>query len=231
MEMDRLLVASALDGELLRRLMESPDEVFQEFDLAEEEKDLLRHPDHRLLPLFGEALARQRASTVEPPAELSPPVYVAVDKVAGALPVVSLVLTIVPCVHQAGLSYALWVNPLAPGADPAASAAPPGSTFPGQPLAPLHAVIQVHPTQMLDAAGNLQIGLSAVFQQSSNRIAPALPESAGRATGSPFGGDLQSPGVRHAIDGVKNAPTGERYDRLIELLHVLRRPTATGVVP
>ena len=36
-----------------RRLLESPEEVFQEFDLTEEERDLLRRPDHRLLRFVG----------------------------------------------------------------------------------------------------------------------------------------------------------------------------------
>ena len=53
----RLLIASALDPDMRRRLLESPEEVFQEFDLAEEERDLLRRPDHRLLRLLGAALA------------------------------------------------------------------------------------------------------------------------------------------------------------------------------
>ena len=55
----RLLIASALEPEMRRRVAESPEEVFQEFDLTEEERELLRHPDHRLLRLLGAALADQ----------------------------------------------------------------------------------------------------------------------------------------------------------------------------
>src|ERR1022692_2416348 len=67
---DRLLVRSALEADLRRRLLESPEEVFQEFDLTEEQQDLLRRPDHRLLPLLGSVLARQAESADEsgPPA-------------------------------------------------------------------------------------------------------------------------------------------------------------------
>ena len=54
---DRLLIASALDGDLRRRLVDTPDDVFPEFDLTEDEKDILRSPDQRLLPLLGAALA------------------------------------------------------------------------------------------------------------------------------------------------------------------------------
>ena len=56
----QLLIASAMDTDLCRRLIESPDEVFQDFDLTEQEKDLLRRPDQRMLHLFGVALAQQR---------------------------------------------------------------------------------------------------------------------------------------------------------------------------
>ena len=49
---DQLLIESALQPELRRRLLESPDEIFRDFDLSEEEKEILRRPDHRLLPLL-----------------------------------------------------------------------------------------------------------------------------------------------------------------------------------
>src|ERR1700686_31884 len=56
----QLLIASALDADLCRRLLESPEETFQDFDLTEDERDLLRRPDQRMLRLFGVALAQQR---------------------------------------------------------------------------------------------------------------------------------------------------------------------------
>jgi hypothetical protein len=72
----------------------------------------------------------------------------------------------------------VWVNPLPQGADPASLPPPLGVVFPGQPLTPLHAVIQVSAVQMQDAAGDPQVGLSASLQQSSNITAP--PPTGGR---------------------------------------------------
>lgn len=228
---DRLLIASALDAELRRRLLEAPEEAFQGFDLTEEEKDLLRHPDHRLLRLLGAALAYERGSSLPgpPPATAAPQPHAVVE--APTAPDLSLVLTLVPCAQYENgrldkISYAVWVNPLPPNADPASLPPPLGAVFPGQPLTPLHAVIQVSPLPMQDAAGELLIGLSAVFRQSSNITAPPPPESAGRPDGSlfgnQFGNQLRGEEVQTAIAAVRSAPTGERYHRLLDLLHTLR---------
>src|SRR5262245_43830979 len=57
----RLLIASAIDPDVYRRLLESPEETFDEFGLADEDRELLRHPDHRLLRVLGAALAEENA--------------------------------------------------------------------------------------------------------------------------------------------------------------------------
>src|SRR5246500_919037 len=58
----RLLIASAIDPDVYRRLLESPEQTFDEFDLADEDRELLRHPDHRLLRVLGAALAEENAT-------------------------------------------------------------------------------------------------------------------------------------------------------------------------
>jgi len=228
---DQLLIAVALDADVRRRLVDFPEEAFQDFDLTEEEKDLLRRPDQRLLPLLGAVIAHQRASPAPEPraASAAPQPHAVVE--APTLPDFTLVLTLVPCAHYENgrvhkLSYAVWVNPLPADADPESLPPLPGAVFPGQPLTPLHAVIQVSPLPMEDAAGQPLIGLSAAFRKSSNIAAPPPHESAGRPAGSPFGSDLRSAEVQAAVAAVRGTSTspatGERYNRLIDLLHVLR---------
>ena len=210
---DRLLIASALDGDLRRRLLDTPDEVFPEFDLTEDEKDILRSPDRRLLPLLGAALARQSATAPAPdtPADQRQP-HAAVD--ARMLPDVSLALTLVPCAQFENgrivkVVYAAWVNPLPEGVDPASLPPPAGAALPGKPLAPLHAVIQVSVVETQGA-----IGLSAALLQSSNMSAPpARP---------PVAGDLRSASVETAIAAVRSASGQDRRARIIELLRALR---------
>jgi len=225
-KIDQLLIESALQPDLCRRLRESPDEVVESFDLTEEEKDILRRPDHRLLPLLGAALARQMQSPG--PAEEAPAVAAAPPTAieARTLPDTLMVLTVVPCALREngqfkGITYAVWVNPLPEGADPARLPPPAGAVLPGQPLAPLYAVIQISAVQSQDAAGNPQLGLWGSFRQSSNVSVPPPPESAGEIAASPFKSPLDSAPVQAAVAAVRKASSGEKYDRLVDLLHVL----------
>jgi hypothetical protein len=224
----QLLVASAMDADLCRRLLESPEEVFPDFDLTEDEKELLRSPDQRMLRLFGVALARQRdlySSDVREASVAAPQPHAVVE--AGTLPGMSLALTLVPCAQYENgqlktFAFAVWVNPLAEGADPAALPIPQGAVLPGQPLTPLHAVIQVSAVRLPDQDGKPQIGLCASLRQSSNVTAPPPPEAAGRPGAPPFGSDLSSSEVQAAVAAVRNACGEDRYGRLIELMHALR---------
>jgi len=227
----QLLIASAIDVDLCRRLLESPEEVFQNFDLTEDEKDLLRRPDQRMLRLFGVALDQQRELSLSDGSSDMREVSVAVPQPhavveARTLPGISLALTLVPCAQYengqlATFAYAVWVNPLAEGTDPSLSP-PPGAALPGQPLTPLHAVIQVSAVQLTDQDGKPQVGLSASLRRSSNVTAPPPPESAGRPGTPPFASDLGSAEVQAAVAAVRSASGEDRYGRLIELIHALR---------
>lgn len=211
---DRLLIASALDGDLRRRLLDTPDDVFPEFDLTEDEKDILRSPDQRLLPLLGAALTRQSAAAAfapDMPAEQRQP-HAVIE--AHTLPDISLALTLVPCAQYENgrivkVVYAAWVNPLPEGVDPASLPPPAGAALPGQPLAPLHAVIQV---SVVEAQG--AIGLSAALLRSSNMSAPP--------PGPPVAGDLRSASVEAAVAAVRSASSEDRRARIVELMRTLR---------
>jgi hypothetical protein len=225
---DQLLIRSALDPDLQRRLRESPDDVFPDFDLTADEQDILRHPDHRLLPLLGAAFAHQ---TPEAPSAAAPAAQPEESShatpQAQELPDLSLALTIVPCLRYdngefKGFSYAAWVSPLPPGVDPATLPPPPGTTLPGPPCPPLYAVIGLSAVQLQDAAGKPQAGLWASLRQATNVAAPPAVEAVGNRDASPFGSDFDSPAVRDAVAAVRSASPGERYGRLVSLLGVLR---------
>ena len=194
---DQLLIQSALQPELRRRLAESPDEVFGEFDLTEEQRDILRKPDDRLLALLGAALARQ--SEAQPDAgtraEELPPQPVPQGR---QLPDLRLALTVVPVAIEEGgqlrgLTFAAWVNPLPEGTDPATLPPPEGTVLPGTPLTPLRAVVHVSAQQLPDAGRLPQVGLTASLLQSSNMAAPPAPGTAGET-----GGRGAQPGTRGA---------------------------------
>jgi hypothetical protein len=223
----RLLIASAIDADVYRRLMEAAEETFQDFDLTEEEKELIRQPDHRLLRFLGAALAQEGPQTPGPPDSQTVPPQTPGTAGVRTLPDISLVLTLVPCAQYENgelhsFAYAMWVSPLAEGGDPASLGPPPGSLFPGQPLTPMHAVVRVSAMQMQDAAGNPQVGLSASLHQSSNMVATPPGAATGRLSGSPFGNDLGSDDVHAAVAAVRGASSEARYGKLIELMHALR---------
>src|SRR5205085_6316629 len=107
----RLLIASAIDPDVYRRLLEFPEATFDEFDLADEDRELLRHPDHRLLRVLGAALAEENATAsaaarvatvATPPAVAGPPLAggtragapPGMPTASAALPDMSLVLTL-----------------------------------------------------------------------------------------------------------------------------------------
>lgn len=222
---DQLLIQSALEPDLCRRLRESPDEIFEEFDLTEEEKEILRHPDHRLLPLLGKALAHQMQST-GPAEEATVATTPAPAINARTVPDTLMALTVVPCALREdgqlkGFTYAVWVQPLPPGADPASLPPPAGAVLPGQPLEPLHAVIQISAVQSQDAIGNPQLGLWACFRQSTNVPEPPPRESAGGARPPicQMRGDSEL--IQAAAAAVRSAPSEERYARLADLLRTL----------
>jgi hypothetical protein len=216
-DITRLLIDSALQPELCRRLAETPDAVFEEYDLTAEQCELLRRPDRRLLPLLGAALeqgaAREQGAALERRAESPQPeiqfVQIAVD--SRMLPDAQMALTVVPCLIGERISFAAWISPLAEGGDPSRLPPPAGSTLPGTPLAPLYAVIHLAAAQSNDANGDLRVNLWASFRQSSNAAtappAPAAPECEA---------------VRAAAEAARAAAPPDRYQKLAALVRAMR---------
>jgi hypothetical protein len=231
-DITRLLIDTALQPELRRRMAEAPDLVFENYELSGEERDLLRNPDHRLLPLLGAALARReevaadeapRAErSVDPPEALLDIVVSAKAPAAPMLPDSLMALAVVPCLAHERIAFAAWISPMHEGADPSRLPPPAGASLPGQPLNPLHAVIQISSAQSKDEAGNLQVSMWASFRQASNAITPAPPETAGDPQASPFGSSLDSAEIREAAAAVRAAAAGDRYEKLAALTRALR---------
>jgi hypothetical protein len=224
----QLLVDSALRPELSRRLADAPDTVLNEYDLDAEERELLRHPDHRLLPRTT-GLRPVDPDPQSHPTSTQDPRGAGLPACAEApnqndsrmLPDAQMALTILPCVVGDRIAYAAWIAPLQEGGDPSRLPIPAGATLPGQPLTPLHAVIQLSAAQSKDAAGNLQVSMWASFRQSSNTAAPPPPEAAGNPEASPFGSPLDSPEVQAAAAAVHEAPPADRYEKLVTLTRTL----------
>lgn len=184
---DQLLVRAALDPELRRRFLASPEAVFPEFDLTEEQKDILCRRDERMLELLGTALRRQGEARFPDAPEAGGVEPSPVTAESHMLPDLLLAVTIVPCVvaqnGQRSLTFAAWVNPLRPGVDPASLPAPEGTHLPGQPLPALHTVLHVSAQQLPDVGGMPQVGMTASLLQASNMFARPEPGTAGAPEG------------------------------------------------
>ena len=224
-DISQLLVDSALRPELRRRLAETPDKVFDDYDLTPEERDLLRRPDHRLLPYLGAALGR--ATGIRPVGsglpESSGAGFLACAEardpnVSRLLPDALMAFTVVPCLVGDTIAYAAWVAPLQEGGDPSRLSIPAGASLPGQALTPLHAVIQLSAAYSKDANGRLQVSMWASFRQSSNVVAAPPPEAEGNPEASPF----DSPEVQAAAAAVRSAAPADRYEKLVALTRALR---------
>lgn len=155
---DDLLLATALDPALCRRAIEAPGEVLADYDLTAEELDIVRSRDERMLGLLARAAPREPSAPAADPPEPPP---------AGApLHTFELVVSVTPCEQNGVVSYAVWVQPLAAGVEPASLPEPAGATYPGTPLTPLRAVLQISAVR-----AGAQIGLWAALRQSTNLAA------------------------------------------------------------
>ncbi len=224
-DITRLLVDTALRPDLLRRLGEAPESVFEDYELSAEERELLRAPDHRLLPLLGAVLRGNKppASTESSPAP--PPVPALTEAKTSRdgkmLPDTRLALTVLPCQVGDRIAFAAWISPLAEGADPSRIPPPADATLPGTPLNPLYAVVQIAAAQVTDG-GKPRLNMWASFRQSANTISAPPPETAGDPAISPFGSKLDSPAVRAAAREAREAAPADRYVKLAALLRSLR---------
>ncbi len=206
-------------------MRETPEEVFAEYDLTAEEREILRCPDHRLLPLLGAALGRREEAerSVEPERAEVPERAEASEGSGEArlLPDSLMALTVVPCVVEERIVFATWLAPMQEGGDPSRLPPPAGASLPGVALTPLHAVLQISAVQSTDATGNPQVSMWASFRQCSNAVALVPPETAGNPEASPFGSPLHSPDVQAAAAAVHAAAPNDRYEKLVALTHAL----------
>jgi hypothetical protein len=204
-DITRLLIDSALEPELRRRLEETPDAVFEDYDLTAEQRELLRHPDRHLLPLLGAALER----CAESPPPNAEPIQITVD--SRMLHDAQMALTVVPCLIGERISFAAWVSPLPEGGDPSHLPPPAGSTLPGIQLTPLYAVIHLSSALSSDATGAARVSMWASFLQSSNAV-----------TASPAAAVPECEAVRAAAEAVRAAAPEDRREKLAALVRAMR---------
>ena len=139
-----------------------------------------------------------------------------------------MALTVVPCAlcengHLKGITYVVWANPMPEGGDPASFAAAGGCGAPRP--APGSLVCGDSTFRGADSrcggqpAGGV-VGVAADDPPTSPRRPRRKPPEIPRLR--PFGSRLDSAPVQAAVAAVREASSEERYDRLIDLMRVLR---------
>jgi len=224
---DALLIDCVLDPPLLQRMFDKPLDVFADYDISEEDRDILSSPDERLLGLLGRVVGTTAVGATPETAGKAH-----TKETMRSLPESRLALRLVPYLQRAPepleegqppiiVSYLGHLDPLPAGVGVEDLPPVPQADVPGHPLAPLALVVAARP--LLSGAGgdSIQVGFSLRTEM------PATPSPSlegGEASLSPWSHDTTSATVRDAADKVRTAAPEDRHDRLLQLVAAVVRP-------
>lgn len=223
------LVRAVLDEAFRDLALSNPQRAFEGFDLTEEEKEILRVRDHRVLGLLGDVVRRQEA-VAEPPVEKAPATGVA--QTLPGLAEVKLLLRLVPQVvgspgSEPKVSYAASLHPWPVDDEPEGGAAPTENGAEAE-AAEVRWLIRIAPEVVESRDTGLAVAYSASIHPVTaevNQTGPADRAAPPETTGLPWKHHVDSPAVRSAAQAVQAADASQRYAKLLELVHALQ----TGV--
>ena len=223
------LVRAVLDEAFRDLALSNPQSAFEGFDLTEQEKEILRSRDHRVLGLLGDAV-RQQEPVAETPLEKTPPTPVA--PALPSLPEVKLLLRLIPqAVPSPGpdpkVSYAASLHPWPTDNEPEGgpNSAAPTDNGTETAAAEIRWLIRIAPEVVESRDTGLAVAYSASIHPvtaESDETGPAYRESPPKATDSPWNHHLDSPAARTAAKAVLAADPSQRYAKLLELAHALQ---------
>ena len=238
-----LLIDCVLDPRLLQRARQSPESLFEDYELDAATRALLASPDERLLELLGQAFRNDspgeqahavESATIDGPARAAP-VCQAQDAVTvNSLAASRLAVRLVPILQRSGsaedgdqtlaINYAGHLDNLPAGTELDDLPEVPVADVPGQALPALAVSVSIQPQVWTDRSGNQQItfSLSASLPPQTNR-SPERETNHVAAPGgqSPWQHDTTSSEVLEAARRVHDASTGDRRARLLELIDVM----------
>jgi len=223
------LVRAVLDEAFRDLALSNPQRAFEGFDLTDEEKEILRGRDHRVLGLLGDAV-RPQEPVAEPPLEKAPPTPVA--PTLPSLPEVKLLLRLVPqAVPSPGsepkVSYAASLHPWPADDKPEGgpNSAAPTENGAEAAAAEVRWLIRIAPEVVESRDTGLAVAYSASIHPVTAEIdetGPADRAAPPEAGGSPWNHHLDSPAARAAAKAVQSADPSQRYAKLLELVHALQ---------
>ena len=216
-DVSRLLVQILLDEELRGRWEADPEAVLAAWDLTDEERDVLRTGDARMMRLLGRALldemggADEARRTMTTPAPLAPAEGA---RPALDVPPARVYLRLMPHVTtDEGEERVRWLTTLS--AEPPPHDAPrpsvPGLPPTSRELPEMAFEVTVFVTPIGDGETRF------VWQPSITATRPVEADVV-----DAFGHDTTSAGVLAAAEAVRAAPAEQRLDALLELVSRMR---------
>lgn len=224
------LIRTVLDEAFRELALADPSRAFEGYDLSEEQQEILRSRDERLLGLLGTAVPHAKAS-VEHPAK-GGATEVAKAPLAN-LPEVKLLLRLEPHTDQlpdstSAVAYAASLSSW-PG-DHELTKTAPESSAPAErrddgALPELAWVVRILPTVVKAQAAGLQVAYSASIHPlavgaDEKRTSPRGATSAGAR--SPWTHHTESAAAKAAAQAVQTGDARERYQKLLELIYALQ---------
>jgi len=221
------LVRAVLDEAFRDLALSNPQRALEGFDLTEEEKEILRGRDRRVLGLLGDAV-RLQGPVVEPPLEKAPTTPVA--PTLPNLPEVKLLLRLVPqAVPSPGsnpkVSYAASLHPWPADDEPEGGPNSAAPTENGAEAAEVRWLIRIAPEVVESRNTGLAVAYSASIHPVTAEVDetdPADKAAPLEAAGSPWNHHLDSPAARAAAKAVQSADPSQRYAELLKLVHALQ---------
>ena len=226
------LIQTVLDEAFRELAMADPQRAFEGYDLSEEEQEILRSRDSRLLGLLGKAAGRGEV-LVEHPAEEGP----AQTAASGlpSLPEVKLLLRLAPHAPKppestSEFAYAASLHPWPGDQGPEKASAESGRRS-KEHDAELAWIIRITPTVVEAQETGLKVAYSASihpFAVGTDEKQPSAHEPSQAPPRPPWNHHVESSAAKAAARAVRESDASQRYERLLELIHALQTGNERG---
>ena len=224
------LIRTVLDEAFRELAIADPQRAFEGYHLSDEEQEILRSRDFRLLGLLGMAAARGQAF-VEPPLKRDSSETAASS--LPSLPEVRLLLRLVPRATQppgsgSRIAYAASLRPWPGDHEPKGTDVGSGEQAEEQnagTLPEIAWIVRITPT----VVGSQEAGLTVAYSASihplgvgTDRIDASAQKPTPALASPPWNHHIESSAAKDAARAVRASDASGRYEKLRDLIHALQ---------
>ena len=224
------LIRTVLDDAFRELAVADPQRAFEGYDLNDEERDILRARDGRLLGLLGHAVEQDVAS--EEPTESEDDSPTSAQPLPNLLEV-KLLLRLTPYVAQdaesgARISYEASLQPWPGGQEANSNDPQPDHETEHDdqgPPAEIKWMVRITPNVVGSEEAGLMVSYAASIHPLAERIEEQRPSTLGPAPKSarpPWYHHADSSAAKAAARAVRASAPSRRYEKLLELIHAIQ---------